>query len=552
MSRSKKRVAVFDTETDPFNYGLVPKPFVVGFYDGTAFRYWWDDPKGEPGNCTTTFADFVAAERPLVLYAHNGGKFDFFFFAEFLEEYMQIQNGRIIKAWLRGQEIRDSYSIIPVPLAQFGTKTSKQKWTDEDYRNKMARENRDRYRAEIINYLHDDCVSLYEGVIGFRKEFGDKLTIGGTSMKQLQKFHPFQKGGKTYDEQFRPFFFGGRVQCFKSGIVQGRYKVLDVNSMYPYVMANFPHPISTGYDINMKITKRTTFVLLEANNHGCLPVRTKTGIDFTQERGTFFASIHEVLAGLETGTLEIIRIKHTIEHKATGTFAEFVDHFYTKRNAARSSGQEMLVTFYKLILNSAYGKFAQNPDGYKDYFITHDCAGPEGWELDQTNGEYYIWSKPSTQMGLYYNVATAASITGAARATLLRGLSQCVDPVYCDTDSIICRDFKGQIDPSQLGAWKEEGSGDSIAIGGKKLYAVFDGSECIKQASKGAFISPEQIRLIAQGGAVSVHNPAPHFKLDGKHGFTSRTLTATGQAAPFQRRPNRLRANGSGASKPGA
>lgn len=539
---TKKTIAVMDCETDPFAYNFVIQPFVIGFYDGTDFLYFWGD------DCRDQFVTHLAAiKRPLMIYVHNGGKFDMMFFLRYLEDKLHIQNNRIVQCWIGQHEFRDSYSILPIPLKQFKGKHQKQEWTNADYLKYMARENRNKFKRKIVTYLEDDCLTLHDGVIEFRKEFGNKLTIGSTSMRELKRFHAFEVGGQEYDTLFRPYYFGGRNQCFKSGIIDGDYKVFDVNSMYPFVMQTYLHPVSVRYDVDDKINKRTTFARIDANNDGCLPIRTQTGLDFTCEKGLFYASIHEIRAGEETGTLKINRVIETIEHKRTATFQDFVEHFYAKRLKARALGQEMLVTFYKLVLNSAYGKFAQNPDNYKDYRITQgeaiagacepycpaDC--PYHWRLSYTDGEFFIWEKPSERKS-YFNVATAASITAASRAVLLRGLTNAVDPVYCDTDSIIARELNLEIDAAKLGAWKPEANGTSVAIAGKKLYAVFNGVEAVKQASKGAIVSAETIRDIARGSIVKVENPVPHFKLDGHVGFVHRTLRNTTQGISQFRR----------------
>lgn len=534
----KPRIAVMDCETDPFEYGSTIEPFVIGFYDGySRYHFWGKD-------CREQFVNHIATlDRPYMIFVHNGGKFDMMFMLSFLENDLHIQNGRIVQCHIGKHEFRDSYSILPIPLRSFKGKHQKQEWTDRDYKEHMHKDRREKYKRIILEYLDDDLLTLYDGVQEFRAEFGDKLTIGSTSMKQLKDFHKFESGGQRYDEQFRPYYFGGRNQCFRSGIIEGPYKIFDVNSMYPYVMREFKHPISTAYDINIKITPRTTFALIEAKNYGCLPIRTKNGLDFTTERGIFHASIHEIEAGLETRTLQILSIKHTIEHKTVANFAAFVDHFYAKRLEAKANGRDMLVTFYKLILNSAYGKFAQNPANYKEYAITQGriidgvCepyCPPEceyHWRLSSTNGDYFIWEKP-TNTKIFFNVATAASITAAARAVLLRGLARATDPIYCDTDSIIARHINVEIHPLKLGAWKPEGSGSLAAIAGKKLYAIFDGDQCIKHACKGVSITPFDIVQIAKGSIVATQNPVPHFKFDGHVGYVSRRVRATASTKP--------------------
>lgn len=543
------RLAVVDTETDPQEVNGEYLPFVVGFYDGYSYHHFWDHA-GKPGSCVADFVTFIRTlKRKYLVYAHNGGKFDFMMMLDHFEEAMHIQNGRIVRCYIGQHEFRDSYSIIPVPLADFKGKHEKKKFKDTAeasrwYIEKFNRRDRLKNKREILAYLKDDCLTLYAGVKRFREEFGDKLTIGSTSMGQLKKLHPFQPSGQTYDKMFRPFYFGGRNQCFRSGVLTGAYKVFDVNSMYPHVMSKFLHPISTDHEINIKLTDKTTFALIEAKNYGCLPARTKNGLDFTIEQGIFFASIHEINAGLETGTLRIIRVKHAIEHRERTTFESFVDTFYRKRLIAREAGDEMLVTFYKLILNSAYGKFAQNPENYLNYIITHDeipadvcqphCLPdcPYHWKVYQTNGRHIIWCRPSNTR-IFFNVATAASITAAARALLLRGLANAVDPVYCDTDSIICKDLRADIDAAKLGAWKLEKEGDTVAIAGKKLYCVTSAGEPVKKAAKGALISAEDIFKLCRGGTVQKTHPVPHFKFDGSHHYVTRRLRFTADAKPF-------------------
>lgn len=536
----KRRLGVMDSETDPFEHGQAIEPFVVGFYDGYDFMYFWGD------DCRERYVAYMEAQtRKYLIYAHNGGKFDMMFFLKYLEDDLHIQNGRIVRCYIGQHEFRDSYSIIPVALAKFKGKHQKKDWTEADYQEKMCKANREKYKAEILDYLQADCLTLYDGVVEFQEEFGTKLTIGSTSMANLQEHHGFSKGSQFYDEFFRPYYFGGRNQCFASGIIEGDYEIYDVNSMYPYVMKAYDHPISTAYNLNNRITSRTTFALIEAKNEGCLPMRTKTGLDFTVPSGRFYASIHEIRAGEETGTLKIQKVLHSIEHKEVSTFGAFVDHFYAKRLSAKALGRDMRVTFYKLILNSAYGKFAQNPENFKEYNITHDsiiagCCQPscpfdcqDHWRLSSTNGDYFIWERPSSRK-LYFNVATAASITAAARAVLLRGLAAATSPIYCDTDSIIAKKLGVNISTTELGGWKPEGKGNRIAIAGKKLYAVFDGQKCIKQANKGAVVTAAQIVQLAQGAKIGTKNPVPHFKFDGRQSFVSRTLRATAVAKPFR------------------
>ena len=147
-----------------------------------------------------------------------------------------------------------------------------------------------------------------------------------------------------------------------------------------------------------------------------------------------------------------------------------------------------------------------------------------------SSGLQAIFGKPAKSKP-YFNVATAASITGAARAQLLRALAVADTPIYCDTDSIICKNLpegKGiKVSDTYLGAWKIEKSVDEMAIAGKKLYACWKNGEAVKWASKGVRLEANEIREIAEGEEKTYRNPAPKFGFDGGAKFITRRVKAT-------------------------
>lgn len=527
---TKKTIAVLDTETDPFEHGLVVKPFCLGFDTGDRYVDFWGD------DCVKQFFDYLAtltAEgEEFIIYAHNGGKFDFYFLLDYLDPDQSplIMGGRIVKAYFAGQEFRDSFAIIPQALSSYQKDSI-------DYAN-FTRDKREKYRGEILRYMRSDCAYTLDLIKGFHDLFGDKLTVASAALPMLHSFHGFQRfRSDALDERFRAYYYGGRNQCFETGILRDNWRVYDRNSMYPAVMRDDLHPISTGFDLQTDIDNRTDFACIEAINDNCLPVRAEDGsLDFTVKRGTFHATIHEIRAGLDTGTLQILKVKHAWAFHRKASFEEFVETFYSKRLAAKAEGDKIRDILYKLCLNSAYGKFALNPRKFKQWTFTIDeppspLAGPDcpdGWSLHSQSGTLFIWSRPAPRKNGFYNVATAASITGAARANLHRNLALAVRPVYCDTDSIICRGFRGDLEETALGGWKLEATGDCVAIGGKKLYAVFNEQEAIKQASKGVRLTALDIMRVCQGETILHQNPVPNFKLDGSAEFVSRNISKTG------------------------
>lgn len=138
-----------------------------------------------------------------------------------------------------------------------------------------------------------------------------------------------------------------------------------------------------------------------------------------------------------------------------------------------------------------------------------------------------IWEKKS-ESETFYDVAIAASVTGAARSVLMRALSKAVNPIYCDTDSIICEGFEGlPLDDSALGAWKLEATGTEIAVYGKKVYALRDASgEYVKTASKGVQLEGTDIFALCRGESKKWANDAPSFSLGKKRvSFVKREIS---------------------------
>lgn len=525
------RIATADLETDPFEHGECVYPFCAGFYDGNRFISWWSD------KCCCQFLDFLRSEsEPLLIYFHNGGRFDFFFFLSELMGDIRIINNRIVEAKFGKHILRDSWALMPIALSDY------QK-DDIDYR-KMKRDVRESNRDEILKYLRSDCIYLHQLSSTFGSTFNagnttklPPLTIAGAAMRELKKFHKYSCGGKEYDERLRDRVYrGGRNQVFRAGEIHGDIRVYDVNSMYPAVMRDYLHPISVGFKEGKTITDNTTFLTVEGKNFGAFAVRSKTGLDFTVPEGIFHISIHEFRAAMDTGTFKLKRIIQTVNHLNVGSFDTFVDHFYAERMKAEKDGNKELKLLNKFVLNSAYGKFAQNPDNYFDWrIVEYGFRLPEPWTPAFTNQNFTMWKKP-IEVKSYYNVAIGASITGAGRSVLLRGLHATPQPLYCDTDSIICNGASSiEISDTRLGAWKCEAIGTMVAIAGKKQYALFDekGSPILdkngkeKAAHKGSALTARDILRLVRGEEIESKLAAPCMKFDGRQEFVKRIIRRT-------------------------
>jgi hypothetical protein len=530
------RIVAFDFETDPFQYGRVPEPFCVGIYDGEAYMEEW----ANVDDCVSFLLNVAEAyDDDTIFYAHNGGKFDFHFIIPYADKISDIVmiGSRIVQIRINGKLFRDSYSAVPAALKAHDK-------GEIDYRL-MERSVRHLHTDIISEYLKRDCVSLYTMMTAFRNEFGDKLTMASAALEQLSKFHDWDKmTSDQQDERFRKYYFGGRVEFFEQGYCKGDFKIFDVNSMYPSVMQDYEHPTTDKFHAytgklcyNDRVFENFSFAEIDATSEGALPWRDPEakGLDqkllFPHGRKVFFASGHEVRMAVKLGALRIHHIKKCFVPDKTSNFRAFIQHFYHARLKAKAEKNKTYDLFYKLVMNSAYGKFAQDPSKFKEYAFFDNELPPiqDGWELvwKSVDGLKRIYKRPSRQP-LFTgrkNVAIAASITAAARAVLLEGLHNATRPVYCDTDSIICENLTGvRLHPTELGAWDLEKSGDGISIAGRKLYALHQGTAYSKIASKGVRATGEEIARIAKGEILEFRNEAPTFTLGKSPDFVTRNI----------------------------
>jgi hypothetical protein len=526
-------IGTFDFETDPFEHGVVPKPFACGLMVGEEYKEWWG------ANCGQWLVDWMYDQKePLLLYAHNGGKFDVHFLFEHLHVIdgtvngyaPRIVNGRVLEMQVGKCTIRDSMGIFPFALSKLDK-------GQIDYM-KMKSNVREQHKEEILVYLKRDCSSLLKHVLLFREEFGNGLTVGGVSMNELTKLCPWTNMPANQDAEFRRFYYGGRVECFEKGDIAGDFHVYDINSQYPTAMRDFTHPIGNKWVLgsgSRSFGPLTNFAVIDATStgrFGCLPLKDDKGaLTFPLGRHQYCATGHEIRTALELGLLKVHRYLQTYQttHAQQGNFAAFVDHFYTKRDLLRAAGEDALALFYKYVLNSAYGKFGQNPNNWGEYFMTKDDGVVDGYTLDGTipllHGNLYMWKKPASRLE-FNNVATAASITGAARSMILRGLAGADRPLYCDTDSIFCTALgpKAVIDSRKLGAYKCEADFDRIAIYGKKVYAALKDGIAVKTAHKGFRATAEDIFRAVHGEDFVYHQDSPSFSLAHDPRFISRRI----------------------------
>ena len=515
---------VADCETDPFKEDRIPAPFIWGAYNGDEYHEF---------TSTREFVDFIIKGEKIV-YAHNGGKFDWHYILDRLEPFTELMviAGRLAKFQIGDAEFRDSYNILPMPLAIWQKDEFDYAIMEADVRHKPEN------WAKIRRYLRHDCEYLFEIVSEYIERYGLNLTQASSAMKTWQKISGVKapSTSQSFYAFFSPFYYGGRVQCFQTGIIEKPFKVIDINSAYPYAMKH-QHPWGNNYVVakhlpNSRAYIQRSFIQLCGVSQGAFPWRTKTGLDFPcdNESREYFVTGWEFLAAIETGTLLDYDIRRVITFTDSIAFDDYVDHFYGLKTESKRTGDKAGYLFAKLFLNSLYGKFAANPEKYHEYMVIEpryiQAAIQDDYDFAAELEQWALMSKAlAEEKQRYYNVATAASITGFVRAYLWQAINQCEGVLYCDTDSIAC-DSTGKLplDSATLGSWDIESECTFGAIAGKKLYAFRDNDNKWKTASKGVRLTPEEIIRVANGETVA-HTPiAPSYSIKRGVGFITRNI----------------------------
>jgi hypothetical protein len=506
-----------DAETDPFEQGVIPQPFVWGVYTGSEYH---EFPDAE------TMVNFLR-DHKVICYAHNGGKFDYHYMLEHLEPESEVMliNGRLAKFKIGQCEFRDSFNILPVSLATF------QKEKIDYAIFKKGERNKPHNRRAISKYLQSDCVNLHNVVSAFVSDFGLHLTQAGCSMKKWEEIsdEPLPQSDAGYFDLLKPYYFGGRVQCFERGDIRRPFSVVDIRSAYPFAMLDC-HPYGLDFSMCDRVKKSADIIpqalyKIEGESAGAFPLRNEVNgkLDFPETgEHIFTVTGWELQAALDTDTLTRWRILSRIEFSQCRDFRDYIIPYYNARLRAKADGDKMRDVFYKLLMNGLYGKFASDPRNYGTYTL-HDIGLMSALmhpKSDETFagmlGEWCLGYEPlSGSEARFYNVATSASITGFVRAYLWRNIKKCKGVLYCDTDSIACSVSNVRMG-TELGEWDCEGEFDRACIAGRKLYAFRrvkpdkDG-ELWKVRSRGVRLNWREVMAVSHGKEIEYRPEVPTY-----------------------------------------
>jgi DNA polymerase elongation subunit (family B) len=445
-----------------------------------------------------------------ILYSHNGGKFDNKYLLEYIEnnDRMSISNfmnisGRIIfTLTIKGKRyyFRDSMLHLPASLKELCLSFEVGDNSKKDFDIKNWLELGCPITDELIDYLHYDCIALFEVLQKYYNIVGKpKITIASTAFNILQetKYNGIElknllKNFLTIEQEnyIRESYKGGRVEVFKR-YGDNQLFHYDVNSLYPYVMKNrkYPygrHKIVVGNDDCKRF--------IESGKLGII----RCDIEIENMQYPYLAKIHDNKLLFPVGkwkdtitTIEYekciklgykINIEDGIFYEKSGyLFKEYVDTFYKIKQT--STGAKKAVA--KLLLNSAYGKFGQKRT-FSEYLKIEDIInkGDDLTDYVKLNDMYYMKNKTSYQ-NRKINPVIASFITAYARDYLYSGMELIINNggtvYYVDTDSIFCdiRLPDNIVNDSELGYWSLEDIATNAVFVSPKQYQYYDGETSI-------------------------------------------------------------------------
>lgn len=545
-----KNIAVLDFESDPFDnvHQDAVFPFLAVLYSRNfeAVIIWENDYDTFVSRVLDAIRDLPGS---YTIYAHNGGKFDFMYLVHKLRGPVSFKGRGIMSAWVGNHNLRDSFHIIPEPLRNLKKEAF-------DYNN-LRRDRREKHRATIIDYCVSDCENLLDYVERFIARHGFKISVGAAALSGLTKHYEIERITESDDAYLRNFFFGGRVECIQgAGYFKRSQKLFDINSAYPDAMAYTKHPVGNNYIRRQgQPNGFTAFVKIRCCNNRSLMSRLENG-DVTTEvsKGVFYTTIHEYNMARELGLIWDVEILECVDNPKWTTFEKFVVPLYNERAELKEklktlkkgsvawtdcNAEQILIKFD---LNNAYGKTAQNPRRFKEHWLTEPGEHPTNWQQDFSDNPWerefscethWIWSRRSPHHR-FLNVGTGASITGAVRAKLMKAIHYAVNPVYCDTDSIICDDLREhELHSSKLGAWDLEKNITELILNGKKLYAyraLEDDKPYVKAKGQQGVTWDDMLKVYA-GEHLQKTNFGPTLTRRHDQKYITRTLRSTARVA---------------------
>jgi len=303
----------------------------------------------------------------------------------------------------------------------------------------------------------------------------------------------------------RDSYRGGRTECFYLGELKDEnYYILDVNSLYPFVMANNDYPVKYQkilygspdkvFNALCKSFSVIAKVLIETDEPAYAVRRERTMFPI----GQFWVTLCTPELKYAFAKGHIKDVEQAVVYEQASIFKSYVNRFYKLRQKFKQSGVAEYEELCKKMLNSLYGKFGQKAEVWRKI---GECPNePDRVEICYIDG--YVRTKAIRYLlGEIFELegyeecfnsfpAIAAEVSAYARLYLweLMKTAGSGNYFYCDTDSLFVNEqglqnLGDKLDNNSLGGLKIIEHTNSINIRGLKDYSI-GGEETIKGIRK--------------------------------------------------------------------
>lgn len=343
--------------------------------------------------------------------------------------------------------IYDSLKILPFSVSQiakgFNLPISK---LEIDY--KATREKGHILTQQEIDYLRNDVDIVARALHVLFEQGLDKMTQGSNALHDYKRM----TGAKNFERWFPvPDYDADVRQSYKGGFTYlnplyknkdiGDTLILDVNSLYPWVMHDCPLPYGEGVYFTGEYVKDDLYNLyvqmlscqFELKDGHIPTIQLKNNLSFIPTQYLESSNGEEVTLCLTSVDLELFFEHYNVynvefysgwKFKSTvGLFTDYIDKWTAVKIESGKNGNKAMRTLAKLMLNALYGKFALNPN-VQSKIPYYD------------NGVIkYMLGEKETRKPLYIPVGTF--ITAWARHKTITSAQKIYKNfAYADTDSL--------------------------------------------------------------------------------------------------------------------
>ncbi len=255
-------------------------------------------------------------------------------------------------------------------------------------------------------------------------------------------------------------FHGGKNGLYADpGIYEG-VRVYDINSAYPYAFTQLPNFLDSSFRYTRKYEGPGIYCVSGVSQNK--PYNVIRNHNFEAVIGPFdklWLTSYELDCAIRHRHVAEFRIHEGYEvvspRRSSNPLLDFALHFYEKKQNEKGTLRE----FYKIMLNSLYGKFIQNvaSNDTGESFLTSVKGGTKPTE------ENYV-------AGGLWNPMVATLVTGYVRA-YLTDLEERYKSLHSSTDSIMTKRVIKESD--KLGGLALKAYGTALLIR-PKLYLLWD------------------------------------------------------------------------------